>query len=123
MSADAMDTEAGPSNPPPTSRSDIGGKGMVRPATAAQSEDNLAMPHERDQEIGQVAPKPDPVIQQASKDMEAGQVDTDMRATPGLDAARRARMVSTPQADNKVGSDPQRAAASTGIRRQKRGQR
>jgi hypothetical protein len=30
---------------------------------------------------------------QAQRDIEAGQVDTDMRATPGLDAKRRARMV------------------------------
>jgi hypothetical protein len=96
---------------------------MLGPATAAQSEDNLAMPHERDQEIGQVAPKPDPVIQQASKDMEAGQVDTDMRATPGLDAANRARMVSTSPPDKGVGNDPQRATARADRRGPKRGHR
>ena len=114
---------APPSDPPPTSQADIGGKGMVRPATAAQSEDNLAMPHERDQGPGQVARAPDPVIQQASKDLEASLVDTDMRATPGLDAANRARMVSTPPPDKGVGSDPQRATARADRRGPKRGHR
>ncbi len=38
------------------------------------------------------APQPDPVIEQARKDLEKGQVDTDMWATPGLDAQRRERL-------------------------------
>jgi hypothetical protein len=37
--------------------------------------------------------EPDPVIVQAKHDIEAGMVDTDMRATPGLDAALRAQLV------------------------------
>ena len=74
-----------------------------------QSEDNLAMPHERDQHSGQVAPNP--VIKQARKGLEAGLVDTDMRATPGLDEARRARMVSTPPPDKTPASNEQRGAA------------
>lgn len=49
----------------------------------------LPLPHERDESTGQVAAQPDPVIVQAHKDIEAGLVDTDLRATPGLDAARR----------------------------------
>jgi len=48
----------------------------------------LALPHERDESTGQVAAQPDPVIVQAHKDMEGGLVDTDLRATAGLDAAR-----------------------------------
>lgn len=32
-------------------------------------------------------------MNQARKDLEAGQVDTDMRAVPGLDAAQRQRYV------------------------------
>ena len=81
------------------------------------------MPHERDQGPGQVARAPDPVIQQASKDLEASLVDTDMRATPGLDAANRARMVSTPPPDKGVGSDPQRATARADRRGPTRGHR
>jgi hypothetical protein len=32
-------------------------------------------------------------MQQAKRDIDAGKVDTDMRATPGLDAKRRAELV------------------------------
>lgn len=42
------------------------------------------------------AATPDPVIQQAQRDINAGLVDTDMRATPGLDAALRAKLVPGP---------------------------
>lgn len=49
----------------------------------------LPLPHERDESTGQVATRPDPVIEQAYKDIEAGLVDTDLRAIPGLDAERR----------------------------------
>lgn len=41
--------------------------------------------------------QPDPVIEQAHDDLQKGQVDTDMWATPGLDANRRERL---------AGSDP-----------------
>lgn len=77
----------------------------------------MPMPHERDQSLGQVAPKPDPVIEQAHKDLAAGQVDTDMRATPGLDAARRAHLVRTPPTDKGIDSDPRHAAAPTDRRK------
>ena len=40
--------------------------------------------------------KPDPVIEQAKRDLDAGLVDTDMRATPGLDAGRREQLVPGP---------------------------
>lgn len=49
----------------------------------------LALPHEHDESIGEVNPRPDPTIAQAHRDLEAGQVDTDLRSTPGLDAAGR----------------------------------
>ena len=39
---------------------------------------------------------PDPLMVQAKKDIDAGMVDTDMRATPGLDAQRRASLVPGP---------------------------
>lgn len=56
----------------------------------------LPLPHERDQSIDATAPAPDPLMVQAQRDIEAGLVDTDMRATPGLDANRRARLVPGP---------------------------
>lgn len=54
---------------------------------------DLPLPHERDVSSGQVAEAPDPMIQQAKKDLDAGQVDTDMWGTPGLDDARKERLV------------------------------
>ncbi len=54
---------------------------------------DMPLPHERDQASGQAAVQPDPVIAQALRDIDAGLVDTDMRVTPGLDAARREALV------------------------------
>ncbi len=36
---------------------------------------------------------PDPMIAQAKRDLDSGLVDTDMRATPGLDAQLRRKLV------------------------------
>ena len=69
-------------------------KAPVLPAQSA--EDDLALPHERDESDGSAAVEPDPVMVQAKRDIDAGQVDTDMRATPGLDSARRAELVPGP---------------------------
>lgn len=41
----------------------------------------------------ETATQPDPVMRQAKRDLDAGMVDTDLRATAGLDAQRRARLV------------------------------
>ncbi len=56
----------------------------------------MALPRERDESIAATAAEPDPVMTQAKHDIDGGMVDTDMRATPGLDAARRARLVPGP---------------------------
>lgn len=50
----------------------------------------LKLPHENDQDTDMTDDQPDPKILQAWKDLKEGQVDTDMRATPGQDAAQRA---------------------------------
>jgi hypothetical protein len=60
------------------------------PATAAPK---AKLPHVRDQSPGSVGTEPRKVMQQAYKDLQAGLVDTDMRATPGLDAQRRRKLV------------------------------
>jgi hypothetical protein len=65
-------------------------------AQAPHSIAGLALPHERDQSTNTTAKVPDPVMAQAKRDIDAGLVDTDMRATPGLDAQRRAHLVSGP---------------------------
>ncbi|NIM41114.1 MAG: hypothetical protein GTN84_08415 [Hydrogenophaga sp.] len=55
--------------------------------------DALELPHERDEGLETTASEPDPVIEQAGRDLASGQVDTDLRATPGLDAQRRERLL------------------------------
>jgi hypothetical protein len=71
------------------------GEAPIAPGTRDDSDAgrDLPLPHEQDQRTGEVDPQPRDVMLQAQKDIEAGQVDTDMRATPGLDAAERARLV------------------------------
>lgn len=56
----------------------------------------LALPHERDESIHATPEEPDPVMVQAKRDIDAGKVDTDMRATPGLDTELRASLVPGP---------------------------
>ena len=48
----------------------------------------LPLPHENDQAIGSAGSKPRKVMERARRDLEAGQVDTDLHNTPGLDAER-----------------------------------
>ena len=45
---------------------------------------------------GTTAEAPDPLMVQAKRDIDGGLVDTDMHATPGLDAQLRARLVPGP---------------------------
>jgi len=49
------------------------------------TEENLQLPHERDQNRDMTGGKTQPVIQQAAR-LKRGLVDTDTRATPGLGA-------------------------------------
>lgn len=63
---------------------------------APLSNAGLKLPHERDQSFGTTADMPDPKIVQAKRDIDAGQVDTDMHATAGLDAELRERLVPGP---------------------------
>ena len=66
-------------------------------APGVHSDDGpMPLPHERDEQVGNVAAAPDPVMAQAKKDLDAGQVDTDMHATPGADHERRMRLVPGP---------------------------
>lgn len=62
-------------------------------AAPARDTARLELPHERDQNLDATAAQPEPVIEQAARDLQQGQVDTDLRATPGLDAERRARLL------------------------------
>lgn len=70
-------------------------KKVDKPLEAPPREDKvpLQLPHERDEDTDMTDNKPDPKILQAYEDLKQGQVDTDMRATPGLDAQKRQRDV------------------------------
>ncbi len=106
---DAPDPTDGPVGPdegpvPPVIPEDAEHDRLVDPAgrqrssgsTWAEAPSALPLPHERDESPASAAATPDPVIAQAKRDLDAGLVDTDMRATPGLDARRRARLVPGP---------------------------
>lgn len=82
----------------PRTRRTVGRQTATPPrgAKAPLSSPGLALPHERDESHNATADAPDPVIAQAKRDIDAGMVDTDMRATPGLDAKRRASLVPGP---------------------------
>jgi hypothetical protein len=67
-------------------------EGPIPPLSAP----GLPLPHERDESPDPGDVSPDPVIAQAKRDIDAGLVDTDMRATPGLDAKLRVRLVPGP---------------------------
>lgn len=59
----------------------------------------LPLPHERDETSGPdstASGAPTDVMERARKDIESGQVDTDMRNASGLDAEERERLVPTP---------------------------
>ena len=96
----------------------IGEKTSISGLTAPSHGTDAALPHERDQAVGQVAREPDPIILQAKHDLDAGLVDTDMRATPGLDAARRGRLVPGPtrgkQAQPSTGGTSKKPRSRTG---------
>ena len=60
------------------------------------SETVLPLAPEADASRGNPDVKTDAVIEQAKADLDAGLVDTDMRDTPGLDAALRDALVPGP---------------------------
>ena len=52
-----------------------------------------SLPHDRDQQVVATDAEPNAHIDRAARDLQQGQVDTDLRATPGLDADRRGALV------------------------------
>lgn len=67
----------------------IGKPPIAQGSLGGSEASNVALPHERDESICATDPTPQPEIAQAYADLKAGLVDTDLRATPGLDAQRR----------------------------------
>ncbi len=56
---------------------------------APHSASEAPLPHERDQDHHDVAPDPDGVIEQARRDIESGQMDTDLHGMRGLDQIKK----------------------------------
>ena len=84
---------AGDATSAPTLKAPIAtGKPPLAPGAPA-SQPGLPLPHERDESIGSAPATPDPTIEQARRDIESGQVDTDLRNPAGLDAEQRKRML------------------------------
>lgn len=65
----------------------------VGPAAPTPDAPDVPLPHERDESLGATAARPDPVVEQAKRDLDAGQVDTDLHGTPGADAERRKELL------------------------------
>jgi hypothetical protein len=65
----------------------------ISPQRGTANPTGPSLPHERDQQNGAVDAQPNAHIDRAARDLSQGQVDTDLRATPGLDADRRGDMV------------------------------
>lgn len=81
--------------------------GQVEPDAAPTHDDDVQLPHERDQSTGgdstggmgsgAAGENQRNVMGQAQEDLKQGQVDTDLRSTPGLDAERRDQLVKDPK--------------------------
>ena len=81
--------------PKPRTKRPVGRNASTAPlgTQAPEPANGLPLPHERDESTEAAPAVPDPVIVQAKRDLDAGMADTDMRATPGLDAELRRRLV------------------------------
>lgn len=116
--------QGGPATPPrrlldeaPTGQ---GSASPVRGPGSTDDRDDLQLPHERDQSVGNdstgamgggaAGDRQREVMTQAGKDLHAGQVDTDLRATPGLDAQQRDRLVDDRQGHEERHRDAARDA-------------
>lgn len=90
MSKTPLDPESRPLTAAPLSGGVKVSKTPVAPGSIPSSRnDELPLPHERDESSLSVAEAPNPVIEQAKR-------DTDMRATPGQNADLRKRLVPGP---------------------------
>ena len=75
-------------------------------APAPPPQQHLPLPRERDEARGGTARPPDDVIRQAQRDIDRALVDTDLRATPGLDAERRKALVQSPETNVQAAEVP-----------------
>lgn len=88
-----------PAGAKPKAPVEVGTPPIAPGQAAGEDGKGLPLPHERDESAGDSGMKPRPVMEQARRDLASGQVDTDLRGTPGLDAAARERAVRPDAAD------------------------
>lgn len=79
--------------PPPQAPTAVGKPPLAPGVPSPGQAGGTPLPHERDEAVRREPPRTDPLIEQARRDLESGQVDTDLRATPGLDAQQRERLL------------------------------
>ena len=95
-------------------------KGARSPAQPKGLGQPLPLPHERDESSNDTAAAPDPVVVQAARDIEAGQVDTDLHGTPGMDHEQREALLEREKGANVKNGEKaigaKRAAAPRGSR-------
>lgn len=70
--------------------------GQQAPTPRRRGKPPQAQPRRRDTATHSKVTEPDPVMVQAKRDIDAGLLDTDMHATPALDAELRAELVPGP---------------------------
>lgn len=80
-------------SPQHTSPHSSGREDQPRTRGDASRPEGPSLPHDRDQQAASTDAEPNAHIERAARDLQQGQVDTDLRATPGLDADRRGGLV------------------------------
>lgn len=75
-------------------------------SAGADDDDPMRWQYERDQSSDSTAAEPQEVIRQAARDIESGQVDTDLRNTPGIGAERQRELLDREKA--RTGGDPEK---------------
>jgi len=78
------------------------------------------LPHERDQELGSTAAEPDPVVQQAARDIKAGLVNTDLYGMEGMGAEEQKRLLDRERADSEAASRKGGSANAAAAKRRKK---
>jgi len=78
------------------------------------------LPHERDQQLGSTSAEPDPVVQQAARDIKAGLVNTDLYGMEGMGAEEQQRLLARERADSEAASHEGAGANPAVVKRRKK---
>ena len=114
MSHQSHHRTASPAVTPPAVLSETGIAATGTNTGAAGLGAPLPLPHERDESVSTSVTPPNATIEQARRDIEAGKVDTDMRAIAGLDAGNRARLVPGPAGKTRSATQADAQSARSG---------